>query len=237
VEGEGDRAVYQAAGEGIESDFAGEVHLVPVHGTGGIAEICKFYRSLRIPVAIIADLDVVTDNPKMKLFLNKLTSRDKAEAILNLCKGVEETVRKIPPTISEQSVRNELDGIKALAQSWEKRDDIPVAVKLSALRKRIDRLHELKSKGVAAFESSSVLKQQLEEIITRCRAIGIFLVPCGQLENWVPHLMQGVSKENKPEWADEAARRIKEAREKIGDIWHFVKSVAAFLHEEAISTA
>jgi hypothetical protein len=235
VEAEGDRAVYQAAWEGIEHAFGREVHFVPVHGTGGISEICKFYRSLSIPVAIIADLDVVTEKPKMTFFVNELAAVDEATAVVQLCRNVEEALRRIPPTITEQEVIQELEQIKGAVATWANRDDIAVHEKLSTLRNRIDRLHELKSKGTEAFSASSQVRQDLEQIIQRCKVIGLFLVPCGQLENWVPYLMQGVSKRYKAQWADEAARRIQDSATKTGDIWDFVRSVTTFLQHQAKS--
>ena len=110
---------------------------------------------------------------------------------------------------------------------------IAVCNKLSTLRNKVDRLHELKSKGVAAFDANSKIRTDLEEIISRCRALGLLLAPCGQLENWVPDLMKGVSKKNKAEWADEAARRIREAAVKKGDVWDFVRGVTTFLYQQA----
>jgi hypothetical protein len=233
VEAEGDRAVYQAAGEGIDHHFKRDVHFVATHGTGGIDTICKFYRSLRIPVAIVADIDVVTDRPKMATFLKELASHKKAEAILNLCATVENAIRAIPPTISEAEVKEELDQIKAVTNSWAGRDDITVHNKLSVLRNKLDRLHELKTKGKAAFDANPAIKRDLEDVIRECNAIGLFLAPCGQLENWVPDLMKGVSKNNTAKWADEAARCIQEASTKTGDVWDFVRSITTYLHERA----
>src|SRR5262249_37642609 len=56
VESEGDREEYQAASEALEDYPSREAHFVPVGGTGGFAEPLRFYRSLDIPAAVIADL-------------------------------------------------------------------------------------------------------------------------------------------------------------------------------------
>jgi ABC-type cobalamin/Fe3+-siderophores transport system ATPase subunit len=233
VEAEGDRAVYQAAAEGLDHDFEREIHFVSVNGTGGINEVCKFYRSLRIPVAIIADLDVVADRPKIQSFLEQLAPREEAITILQLCKSVEVALRAIPPTITEEEVRQELDRIKSVTISWATRDDEKVSAGLSALRSRIDRLHELKKIGLAAFDARQDIRRALADIIQRCAVVGLFIVPCGQLENWVPHLMQGVSKVTKWVWADEAATRIQEATDKKDDVWEFIRSVTTYLNDKA----
>jgi len=49
--------------------------------------------------------------------------------------------------------------------------------------------------------------------------------------------MEGVSKEVKWAWADEAARRIQEATDKKGDVWDFVRTITAYLHNKAKTKA
>ena len=66
VESDGDRAVYEAAWDGIASNFHRDIHFVPVGGTGGIAQTVRFYRVLKIPTAVIADLDLVVESQRLK---------------------------------------------------------------------------------------------------------------------------------------------------------------------------
>ena len=112
----------------------------------------------------------------MLSFLKELAPPDEAQAILNLCKNVEEAIKVIPPTITEEEVKQELQQINLAVNSWANRDDIKVRGLLSALRCRIARLYELKTKGTAAFAANPQISLDLDEIVRRCKAVGLFLV-------------------------------------------------------------
>ena len=76
----------------------------------------------------------------------------------------------------------------------------------------------------AGLSETARLKQGLESLSDRgvyhdlkaflgkLRSLGVFLVPCGELEDWVPHLMDGApSKKKKPERANFMANKIRAA--------------------------
>ena len=54
---------------------------------------------------------------------------------------------------------------------------------------------------------------------------GLFLVSCGELESWMPQLMQGVPRENKSLWATEAARKIEDHGKGDDDILAYIESI------------
>jgi hypothetical protein len=62
--------------------------------------------------------------------------------------------------------------------------------------------------------------------------IGLFLVPVGDLENWVPGLMGDVGKSDKSRWADIASERIRLSPTETGDVWEFMKEVVSYLDEQ-----
>ncbi len=72
--------------------------------------------------------------------------------------------------------------------------------------------------------------QLLQSIIDESGKAGLFLVPVGELEDWVSKLMSdGPSPtKRKGEWASEAARRIRRSPEEAGDIIGFVRRVGEF---------
>jgi hypothetical protein len=82
--------------------------------------------------------------------------------------------------------------------------------------------------------SSEQVYHNLKAFLGTCRSFGLFLVPCGELENWVPRLTaNGPSKRKKPEWANAAANRIREAPAENEDIWAFIRQMAQFQKDEA----
>ncbi len=57
----------------------------------------------------------------------------------------------------------------------------------------------------------------------------MFLVPEGELEDWVPDLTAGgPSKKKKAEWANYAANKLRDATVGTNNIWAFVRKMADF---------
>ncbi len=87
--------------------------------------------------------------------------------------------------------------------------------------------------GVESLSSQAV-SHDLKAFLGRCRSFGLFLVPCGELEDWVPSLMaDGPSKKRKPEWANAAANKIREAALGADDVWAFIRQMAQFQQDES----
>ena len=85
IEADGDRIVYQAAWEVIGEKRNFDIHFAAAGGTGGIADTCQLYRVLGIPVAVVADLDLIVDAPKMKQVLKSLCCTAPGSLDTHLC--------------------------------------------------------------------------------------------------------------------------------------------------------
>jgi hypothetical protein len=96
----------------------------------------------------------------------------------------------------------------------------------------LKRIRRLKEGGVEAYKEHSEIKTLLEALIEACSAFGLFFVPVGELEDWVPDLMSAHPKSgSKTERAAIAATKIREAARKEGDVWQFIENVYKFLDE------
>ena len=101
---------------------------------------------------------------------------------------------------------------------------------ISQLRNRLDKMSRLKHGGVDAFRDVETIKAGIVEIIDATKGLGLFLVPVGQLEGWCRDLMtDGPSRGDKPAWADEAAKRIREANDSDLDVCRFIVEVVGYL--------
>ena len=69
----------------------------------------------------------------------------------------------------------------------------------------------------------------LDSLSAALNKIGIFLVPVGELEEWLATESIAASKRNKWAWANEAALTIQTKGPAEGDIWDFVRAVANYL--------
>jgi hypothetical protein len=229
VEADGDRLVYQAAWETIQSEFRIDVHFSTVGGTGGISDTCRLYRTLRIPIAVIADLDMLMDAERIRRVLQSLIGDPSLQdAIFGECKQISEQIRRIPPLISASELANELDSVRCSSMNWDAGEDDVVKRRLRELTTRLDRMGRLKRGGVTSY-SDNQLGARISDLLQKLTAFGLFLVPVGELEEWLASHSVGESKSNKRAWANAAAQRIQKLGKQSDDVWEFVSSVVRYL--------
>lgn len=228
VEAGGDRHVYQAAWNALADELHIEVHFAAVGGVGGIPDTCAFYRSLSIPVAVIADLDIINDLKRLVSTLETLTSdaailakaRTQAIAVLN-------ALRALNPQIGSAELQVELQAISALPTDWSVGDDHAIRRSLSSLAGKLDRLRRMKQGGVAALPDP--LRMLFKELIETLASVGLFLVPVGELEGWLADKPIQSPRSKKWAWANEAAELLRKLEPETGDIWAFIRRISAYL--------
>jgi hypothetical protein len=235
LEADSDRLVYHTAWETMSSELRLDVHFAAVGGTGGIADICGLYRRLKIPVAVIADLDLVADDSKLSRILWSLTSEVNAAALLLEAGVVRDKIRKLPPTMTPHEFGNELKGIGTLPTSWENNDDAVISAKMRRLANDLDRMRRIKKGGLR--ELPAEIAEPLGELLVSLAQSGLFLVPVGELEEWLASEKITESKSDKPAWANAAAIKIQSIGSAKGDIWDFLRGVGGFLRSETIREA
>jgi hypothetical protein len=228
LEADTDRVVYQAAWETLLEDFRTDVHFSTVGGTGGIAETCRLYRTLRIPIAVIADLDMIVDREKMARVLEELVDNvDLRAALLKEINTIAGRIRSLPPTVQADEVASELAALATSPMDWTKGGDIQLKRRLGRLVRSLNRMGRLKNGGVSAYPAD--ICDSLRDILEKLQHIGLFLVPVGELEQWLAAEKIAVSKGNKWAWANAAAHRILQLGKQSNDIWHFVSAVGRYL--------
>jgi hypothetical protein len=228
VESEGDREEYQAASEALEDYPSREAHFVPVGGTGGFAEPLRFYRSLDIPAADIADVDGVCDTDKISTISGVVgpNPTEVQEAIGQL-RSVVQKIKSLPPPITEDEAKQRLKELSEQSLAWNRGDDNLLRRKLNELEGQLKRIQRLKEGGIEAYRDHPEIHAGLQAVVEMFARFGVFFVPVGELEDWVKHLMHDQPKgsASKTDRAALAAEKIRAATEKKGDIWAFVQSV------------
>lgn len=234
IEGDGDRAVYQATWDTVNPEFEMDIHYAAVGGTGGIGDTCKLYRILRIPVAVVADLDVITDKDQLKKILSELTDNSTADRLSHLAAEIVNAIRSTPPEVEEHTVRKQLQSTLEGGLVWSQGDDVQLRKTLIEIARNLDRMRRLKRGGVTAFPPD--IKTKLESLINECKLHGLFLVPVGELEEWLSTHGITASKQNKWAWANEAAILVRKTGAKRGDIWDFIREVGSYLKSSIETT-
>jgi hypothetical protein len=229
VEADTDRAVYQAALETLRNDIHLDIHFSAVGGTGGIADTCHLYRTLKIPIAVIADLDLLMDNERLRNVLKRLVDETKIVPLLERAADIGNRIKLIPPMVSPDDVRDRLSGVLSAKMDWSKGDDIHICKQTREIANQLDRVKQLKRGGILHLPKE--LQSPVEEIVRDLSEHGLFLVPVGELECWFDEGKVPVSKQSKWAWANSAAAYIRGAGPLEGGIWDFIRGVAHFLRQ------
>ncbi|MCO4098424.1 MAG: AAA family ATPase [Gemmatimonas sp.] len=229
LEADTDRTVYQAVWETLHEEFRLDIHFAAVGGTGGIADTCQLYRTLEIPVSVVADLDVVADLEKLKRIIAVLAPADQLDAILQEATDISAQLKLLPPTILPEELRDRLSKALAAEMDWCLGQDVGIRKDLSSICNELDRLRRIKRGGVDALPQS--VSGKIQVFLSRLATHGIFLVPVGELEEWLKSEQIESSKHNKSAWANEAAAVVRKSGQKSGDIWDFLRMVGAHLRE------
>ena len=200
----------------------------PTGGVGGIADTCAFYRSLFIPVAVIADLDIITDLKRLMVTLETLTSdpgtlaKARAEAV-----AVLDALRKLNPQIAPQDLQTALHDIATQPMEWGAGHDHAVRKSLNSLAARLDRLRRLKHGGIDALPVP--LPTLFSALTSTLAESGLFLVPVGELEGWLADKGLKSSRGRKWAWANEAAEMLRKLPPEPKDIWGFIRGISSYL--------
>jgi ABC-type Na+ transport system ATPase subunit NatA len=237
VESEGDRLIYGTVWDKIADEFRHDIHIVSVGGLGGIADPCALYKNLKIPVCVAADLDVIRELGTFESILKAVAPAEVVQELIEECRRIFNEVRALGPIFDEVAIRNELSDILSQTFDWNDSSQLKwIREKLSVLNAGLSQTSRLK-KGLDSLTSYRVY-HDLVAFLNRCRTVGVFLVPVGELEDWVPDLVtSGPSKKKKAEWANFAANRIRETPSRSDDVWDFVRQMATFQRDEGARLA
>lgn len=235
IEGDGDRLVYQSVWETMADEFHQDFHFAAVGGTGGIADTCNLYQTLKIPVAVIADLDVITDATKIEKILSIMADNFVAAPLIAEAKTIANMIRSAPPTLSPAELRATLNEIKFDGDEfWEEDEDIRVRRRLNQIAANIDRIRRLKQGGISALPSE--ISSRLGPLLSKLADLGVFLVPVGELEGWLANYDISVSRRQKWAWANAAAQKVQSVGRNAGDIWDFMQTVGVYLGKSKVSS-
>ena len=95
------------------------------------------------------------------------------------------------------------------------------------LRNELNGMRALKRGGIAALPNG--LSETVAHLVRDLAQRGFFVVPVGELEEWLIGCGLSASKKRKWAWANEAADYIRSNESGPDDIWKFIDEVGQFL--------
>ncbi len=124
-----------------------------------------------------------------------MTIEEEARSLVRKAAEVMDKIRKLPPTFSPEEVKSSLSTLMSNHMEWEQGDDFTIRKELSRIGNQLDRSMKLKRVGIAAF--AEPIAGLLRELVKSLEAVGVFLVPVGELEQWLGSEAISASKKDK----------------------------------------
>lgn len=220
-EGDADCRFYEALAIHLERESARPLDLYFVHGggKGAIATLGQTYTALKVPTAVIADLDLL--RRKEEFFkLYALLGGDRL-AIEALYSRVSNALNDRKPIISGTEFVAKAGIVLSRVQNTNK-------VNASDRKELQDLLDaaadwsEVKRYGIDKLAGAELTAGK--ELVTKCREVGLFLVPKGVLECW---WREGPA--DKADWIAKAIPKLNDSPELFRDAAQFVADVCAYL--------
>ncbi|MDQ0034421.1 energy-coupling factor transporter ATP-binding protein EcfA2 [Variovorax boronicumulans] len=217
-EGDPDRAIYQTVAHTFLE--AEDVLFIHSNGKNAAKSPVELLRSAGTPVCAILDIDALNS----------------PDVLNDICLGL--TGQKLPEDLQISRARiaskvgeiEELPGIEMLREAvatWLKSDHRD----LRQTRKSLEQLartgakwDEVKKLGVDFFDQEG--KKDVLNFLGELAALGIFIVPCGELESWIP-----LSRKKGRHWNAEALTQLRDGK-CPGDLKDFVQGVLQKLAKE-----
>lgn len=218
-EGDPDRAIYQFVAHRTLGGKGGEDLLfIHTNGKGAADTPVELLKSAGAPVAVIVDIDILNASGPLDKIIKALTGAEIPAELEERRAEIGEWVLQMP---EDQFLKQLLDGVNAWitsthtdARSSRKRLE-------SKLKETTSKWEIVKHSGVSYFTGDQLAA--VESLIEDLAKIGVFVVPCGELERW---LDMDVSKGR--EWNRKALEKLQIEGCPKG-LEAFVQQVIAFL--------
>jgi hypothetical protein len=193
AEAEGDCQFYAATFDVIRGDNRHEnLVFLHVNGKARLAEAARKLRQCGIPVAVIADIDLLNDARLMKSAVESLGGdfSQIEDDLRNLHQQMTETLTNLTSQQVRQQVLDIIGSPKAGQQLTTQQNE-----RIAALLKSVNGWKQFKRSGLNSLSGtrSYAATRRLLDYLT---SLGVFLVPVGELECWVPEVPSG----NKSNW-------------------------------------
>ncbi|MER6811059.1 AAA family ATPase [Spirillospora sp. NPDC000708] len=207
AESDGDCRFYAASLDGVtDPPFSpGDIQFVPVGGKDGFGRVVRALRSVAVPLVVIADLDVLNDAKRTRIFVEMLGGK------WDHFKGDYEAATRqfhVPRTPKTRAEVLELAARVLTEDPGKRYDKESERLLQAAIRADRSPWQDLKEFGIRAFKGG-VATVAAQDLLDKLESVGAVLVHEGELERLAP----SVQRKKGPEWIVEALQ----LRSHLGD--------------------
>jgi hypothetical protein len=221
-EAEADSRFYEAVLRRLEQENlenSTDLYFASGGGKGEIATLIGAYKSLRIKVAAIADIDLLRQKGEFKKAISVLGGdfaqiEDLYDQVAN---RLGEKAEKGPIDFVAEA-RNITDAIERDGITREHRD------KFIALLSDTAKWSTAKKRGISMLDGDE--REAAESLLSKCKSLGLFLVPWGELECWWP----GGPAKNSTNWVERAVVELFTRPALFQDALGFMDEIRVYLN-------
>ncbi|MFC9825214.1 AAA family ATPase [Streptomyces erythrochromogenes] len=198
-ESEGDCQFYAATFDVTNDSTPENTHFLHTNGKVRLADTARRLRECGIPTAVIADLDLLDDKTVARRAFEALNARHTdLQGLAGDVKTLNEYTGRDVKTITIKAFR---ETISTLLEKKRGEWALPaqVAAEVKKLIASSSGWDDLKLSGVKHLAGSNDAYKAAKRLVTASARLGLFLVPCGELESWVPDVPRG----DKQRWLTE----------------------------------
>lgn len=229
TEGDSDERFYNAAFQRI--GLGDDVCFVRTNNKQTLKFLFKIYAAAGIKLAIITDIDILRNNTKetgknntgnslksnfaqliSAAITNTPNTQLNLQEIISDAESIVDSLRENP----KQLLQDRIDALKELISDADKAhatSDEQVFNQLAKLRNDVRRLFDQDPLSKFKKEGREVLahrEQELfDQLLKKCQSVGVFIVPVGELESWLPKKVKGSQYLHKNQWIELALKDIR----------------------------
>lgn len=219
-EGDPDRAIYQTVSHQRLATQGGEgILFIHANGKDALKTPVMLLRAAGIPVCAVVDFDIFNSESILSDLYEALAGNRPDVELLDLRRQVAELVEK-------RREEDLLAVMKEKVEAWQKNTPVELRQARRVLKNIADNASKwdhAKAKGLECLDKTD--HPRVENLISLCRTVGIFVVPKGELESWIA---LGVSKGK--QWNRLALEKL-HAGDCPPDLHQFVTGIVAYLRK------
>jgi hypothetical protein len=195
-----------------------ELYFTQGNGKGALAPLAKAYRSLNIRTAVIVDLDLLK-NPNE--FANVYTALGGDFAGVSKLSG--SVTHQLADTGSVLALADAVDEFRRLVTRIETENCLSTEVRRKALEVLENAADWSEAKKYGVDKLSGGARRDAQHLLEECQRLGLFLVPCGELEGWWRN-----GPASKCDWIVSALTKLRVESNEFAEAEEFIRDLCSF---------
>ncbi|WP_168452489.1 AAA family ATPase [Sphingopyxis microcysteis] len=203
AESDSDVAIYRQVLE--QADGSGSIHFLNAYGKSAAIKMTAPYRNMGTGHAVIVDFDILRDGLEFQRLVEALGGswedfRDDYRILMDEIEAADRPEDRV--AAAEVAIQDMLGIIRSDKLGRDRLAALRHPIRL--VRDKASAWSELKKKGREGLSEDG--RGLFDKIEAQSASIGLFIVPCGERESWLPGIVD--YSRNKSAWTEDALSAV-----------------------------